>query len=514
MEHLGYYIRLVSAVFVFIGLYMILMLIYNTLAWKSKQAFLFARKFHFQSLGFIFFFSLWWLLLDLPPFNYQPAIVTLTRGIMLFFAFFLVLEIIALFLVDVYLHKERIRIPHIIINFIRALYVIGISMFVLWAVYKIDIRPFLTGSAIITVILGLALQETLGNLFSGLALHASRPIDVGHWVKYDDIIGLVTKIDWRATTIKTRKEDYVVIPNSSLAKAILNNYSTPTTLHGIHVEVGVRYEYPPNDIKRILTDAVLSTEGVVRDIPPFVALVKYNDFSIDYLLRFFISEYKKAPVIKTAVMEKIWYSFKREGIEIPFPIRDVYMKTEVKKELNKAEISDLLSSIDFLEDLSGEALGEVIDRIKPVVFSEGEYIIKQGEEGDTFFIINDGKVEVSAVDPNNDVFLLRSMEKGGFFGEISALTGEPRSASVKALKDTELLMLKKDDFNVLLKKFPDIDKKICEKIASRQKHTIEQREAKNASSLDDVQKKADKQVESLSMQLLHRIRNFFSIDNI
>jgi small-conductance mechanosensitive channel/CRP-like cAMP-binding protein len=514
LQHLGYYLRLVSAGLVFVGLYSVLMLIYNILAGRSKRAFIFAKKFHFQYMCFVFFFSLWWLLLDLPSFDYQPGLVTFVRGMMMFFVVFLLLDIITHFLTDIYLAKDKIQVPHIIVNFVRTLYVIGLVLFVLSMVYNIDVRPFLTGSAILTAIIGLALQDTLGNLFSGLALHVSRPIDVGHWIKFNDIEGVVTKIDWRATTIKTRKEDYVTIPNSNLSKSVLNNYSTPTTLHGIHIEIGVRYEYPPNVIKRTLTEAILTTEGVVRDVPPFVSLVKYNDFSIDYLVRFFISEYKKSPAIKSAVMEKIWYLFRREGIEIPFPIRDVYIKPEVRKGLDRTEVTTLLSSIDFLEALPPEAIGEVIDRIKPVVYSEGEYVIKQGEEGDTFFIINNGRVEVSAVDPNNDVFLLKTMEKGSFFGEISALTGEPRSASVKALTDTELFMLRKDDFNVLLKRFPDMDQKISEKIAARQKHSFEQKELAKSSSSGDAQKKANKQVDSLSKQLLYRIRDFFSITHV
>jgi small-conductance mechanosensitive channel/CRP-like cAMP-binding protein len=509
-----YYLRMASAVFIFAGLYTVLILIYNVLAWSSRRALVFAKNFHLQAVSFIFFFSIWWLLLDLPSFGSQAGTVTFIRGVLLFILIFLILDIINIFIFDVYLPREKIQVPHIIINFVRTLYVIGIVLFVLWSIYKIDIRPFLTGSAILTAIIGLALQDTLGNLFSGLALHISRPLELGHWIRFQELEGIVTKIDWRATTIKTRTQDYVTIPNSNLAKSNLNNFSTPTTLHGLTIQVGVRYEYPPNLIKRVLNEAALSTEGVAKDVTPNIMLETFNDFSIDYKMRFFINEYRRGPLIKSAVMEKIWYLFKREGIEIPFPIRDVYTKHEKRQELDRVEVSKLLSSIDFLQDLTNDALGEVIDRIKPVIFSDGEYVIKQGEEGDTFFIINRGKVEISAVDPNNDVFLLRNMEKGDFFGEISALTGEPRTASVKAAGDVELLMLRKDDFNVLLKKFPDMDKKISEKIASRQKRTFETLELSKSSCPVEAKNKAGEHVESLSIQLLSKIRNFFSIDNI
>ncbi len=503
---------LISSLSVFVGLYTIMILLHKILSWSSREARIVGEKIRLQEIGFILSFTLWWFLLDLPPF---PAQVILVKGAwcsLVFFAFMLVLDLLNYLFFDFYSPVvKKVRIPQIISNLIRALYFIGTILFILGGVLNMDIRPFLTGSAILTAIIGLALQDVLGNLFSGLALHISRPFDIGHWIKVSSLEGVVVKIDWRATTIKTREEDYICIANSQLSKEEVINYSVPTVLHGVYVDVGVRYEYPPNKVKRILAEAALSTEGVNKKMYPDIFLTKYNDFSIDYKMRFYIDDYTKAPAIRSRVMEKIWYAFKRNNIEIPFPIRDIYIKKE-KEKFSQEELMYILSKIDFLQGLNSQELLDVAKRLRPVLYAAGEEIIRQGDTGDTFFIINRGRVNVIARNQEGDVFLTRELSDGDFFGEISVLTGEPRTASVKAITDVELFVLSKDDFEIILKKYPDLDRRISEKIAERQRHTFEQMElAKQESSEEEAKVKAHRKVESLSQQILTKIRKFFSL---
>jgi small-conductance mechanosensitive channel/CRP-like cAMP-binding protein len=504
-----------TSLLVFLGLYVVLIMSYNVLAFFSEKALETGKKVHLQGLGFIFFFSLWWLLLDLPAFTYQASLVTISMSGLVFFACLLLFDIIGNFTFEIYLPREKINVPHIIVNFIRGLYVIGIVLAVMAFVFHMDVRPFLTGSAILTAVIGLALQDTIGNLISGLALHISRPFDIGHWLKVGEVEGVVTKIDWRATTIRTRSEDYITIPNSQLTKVDLINLSMPTTLHGIWVEVGTRYEHPPNKVIQVLEQTVASVEGISREKLPEVYLMKYNNFSIDYRLRFFLDEYERAPVITSKLMERIWYNFNRNNIEIPFPIQDVYIKEPKKSAIKPEDLVILLSSIDFLQDLNYEEVCDVANMIEIQTYAKGEYVIQQGDYGDTFFIIKNGSVEVIVTDENGEILLNKKMEKGNFFGEMSVLTGEPRTASVVGVTDVELLVLSKSSFDVLLKKYPHIIEHISTKIATRQRQVFEQHEiARSAGSLSDAEDSAQRQVESLSRQLFQKIYNFFSISKI
>ena len=508
--------RVSSALMVFGGLLFIHHLAHCIVQLVSVKGTEVMDKLNFEVYGFIFSFSLWWLLLDLPEFEFQSSLVRFTWSCILFFSAYLVFDVANYIALGVHsIGAPHLRIPQIIINLIKGMYFIVIILFILKTQHKLDIKPFLTGSAIITAILGLALQDTLGNTFSGLALHLSRPFDIGHWIRFGETEGSVVRVDWRATTIKTREEDYMTIPNSQLAKAQVINYSAPTTVHGQYVGVGVRYEYPPNKIKRLLADSALKTEGVIREINPLVFLEKYNDSSVDYSMRFYVDDYKAAPLIKSAVMERMWYVFKRNDVEIPFPIRDVYMRTEQDRVPDSDELLNLLAQVDFLGGLNDQELRDVALRLKPALFSRGETIIRQGDHGETFFIIKSGIVRVTATNPYGDVFLEKELKEGNFFGEISVLTGEPRTASINAVSDAELLVLDKGDFEPILKKYPDIDTRISEKIASRQQFTFEQMELakKTAISEQEAREKAQRRVESLSHQLLSKIRSFFSLGN-
>lgn len=507
-------IRASSAFLVMAALFAVYYLFREIMVNITSQAEKVLEKIRTHIYGFVVVFSLWWLLLDLPQFESQVSLVKMAWSVLMFFSAFLIFDLINHGFLGYYSSRVPIlKMPQIVINLAKGIYFIIIVLLILRAQYSLDIRPFITGSAILTAIIGLALQDTMGNLFSGLALHLSRPFEIGHWIQFGTMEGMVVKIDWRATTIKTRNEDFVTIPNSQLARVELINFSAPTTVHGNTVEVGVRYEYPPNKIKRLMSEAAMATEGVIKEITPVLHLDQYDNHSINYRMRFFVDDFRKAPVIRSAVMERLWYVFKRNNVEIPFPIRDVYIKEEKKLQDDPGELINLLSRVDFLRNLNREELQDVAVRLKPLLFSKGENIISQGDKGETFYIIHRGAVHLTATNPYGDIFMEKDMKAGDFFGEISLLTGEPRSADITATCDTELLMLDREDFELLLRKYPDMDAKISENIADRQKFTFEQMELSKQTSISEkeAREKARMRVESLSHQLLGKIRNFFSI---
>lgn len=499
----------ISSIFIFLGLYVAILLIYKILSWSSLEAQMVGRKLKLFIWVFTLSLTIWWLLLDLPEFNTQALLVKISWCILIFTFFMFIMDFFNYMFFDIYYPRVRgTRIPQIVSNLSRVVYFLAIWLFIFGVVLGYNIKPLLTGSAILTAIIGLALQDTLSNLFSGLTMHLSKPFEIGQWIKVGELEGMVVRIEWRSTTIKTREEDYVSIPNSHLSKVDFVNYSTPTSIHGIYIEVGVGYQYAPNMIKKILVESATVTPGVVKEIIPDIFLTVYNDFSIDYRMRFYVNNYAMAPLIRSAVMERIWYNFQRNDVVIPFPIRDVYMK-ETQPAINREETLQVLRRIDFMQDLKEEEIKDVAGRIKLLMYSQGEEIIRQGTEGDTFYILKSGTVKVVAKNEKGEVFLSKELESGNFFGEIAVLTGEPRTASIIAITDVELYMLNKEDFEYLLNKYEDLDLKISQKIAARQKFSFEQMEvAKHAFSQKEAEEMAQKKVDSLSQQILNKIRTF------
>ena len=171
---------------------------------------------------------------------------------------------------------------------------------------------------------GFALQDTLGNLFSGVALLFERPFDIGDWLEVDGQIGKVIEVNWRSVHIMTRNLEQLIVPNSSLAQSKIRNYNRPSPRHREGVAIGFSYNDAPNKVKRVMREAALDTAGVLSQPAPIVQTISYDDSSIGYRVYLFLDDYSKVPTIRDEFTTRIWYAARRNGLSIPFPIRDVY----------------------------------------------------------------------------------------------------------------------------------------------------------------------------------------------
>ncbi len=221
-------------------------------------------------------------------------------------------------------------------RFIHQIVVTLLSMFVIagycsWA-FGIEIGALLTGSAVISIVIGLALQETLGNFFSGMVLQASVPFQTNDWIMVGTIEGRVVEMTWRAVTLITPANNYILIPNSVVAKEKIVNYHTPSVSTAVNISVGLDYAIPPNDAKRVLVMAAMDTPGVLSDPAPSVSLASFDDSSIGYKLFFWINEPEMHGAIEQAVRVNVWYRLKQAGFGIPFPVRTLEVTNLEKKQ--------------------------------------------------------------------------------------------------------------------------------------------------------------------------------------
>lgn len=408
--------------------------------------------------------------------------------------------------------KKTAKVPRILKDVTKALLYIILAFIVLQTFFKINLTPLFTTSAVVSIILGLALQEVLGNLFSGLILNLSRPYSIGDIIKVGAWQGQVEKIDWRATTLKNAQDNYVVIPNSILAKTEILNFSLPSLSQARELFIGIHYRHPPHLVMNIFNEIVTQTQDVLADPEPVSFLVEYGESAIKYKIRFWIEDFKRALNIESEILEKLWYRFLRENIEIPFPIRNVYLHEKEKTEENLEEKTAMLKKIDFLKQLPDESLNFLARRLKLQVFARGETVFKQGDHGESFYIIKHGLTRLEIRNQENKIIVDTTFASGTFFGEMSLLTGQPRSATIEALEDSELLMLNKDDFHFLLADNLELQKLISHVIAEREsinrRRMQEEATAAEAAKFDEEAEK--KRIESSSDSLLQTIRNFFS----
>ena len=185
-------------------------------------------------------------------------------------------------------------------------------------------EQLLTTSAVGAVVVGFALQDTLGNLFAGLAIQIEKPFRVGQWVQFGDREGQVQEITWRATKLRTKAGQFLIVPNSVISKEPVLNYSEPTVPTRIEVEIGASYSVPPNDVKRAMQEAMANSPLVMRAPEPQVVIKGFGASSIDYLAQFWIEDYAIDRTARDQVRTNLWYTFRRHNIEIPYPIQIQY----------------------------------------------------------------------------------------------------------------------------------------------------------------------------------------------
>ena len=324
--------------------------------------------------------------------------------------------------------------------------------------FDVELTPFLATSAVVGAVVGLALQDTLGNLFAGIALHSEAPVHVGDWVRVGDRDGRVEQVSWRAMRLRTWDGDTLTVPNNEVARHAVLNYSHPRAPHSRVIVIGVNYHTPPNRVIGILRK-VIEQVGLLEDPPSGVRIVGYLESAIHYEIRYYFAAYDDYRRLEGEIYRLIWYHFRRHGIEIPFPVRDVFLHRAApavqSRETPAERLERALRTVDLFRPLSDDELRKVMARSRPLHYAAGERVIEEGSPGDSFFIIDQGQVLVSKRMGGADREIARLME-GQFFGEMALLTGERRSATIEAATDVDLFMIDKPAFQEILAANPTI----------------------------------------------------------
>jgi small-conductance mechanosensitive channel/CRP-like cAMP-binding protein len=379
--------------------------------------------------------------------------------------------------VDLLVRRRRAHVSTIFRDLATVLVYTVVVLAVLHSV-DVDVTALLTTSAILTAVIGLALQETLGNVFSGLSLQQQKPFEPGDWIRFGAFLGRVQGIGWRSTTLITRNLESLDVPNGLLAKDVLINYRGPAM--GDELFVGASYKTPPNVTKRVIVDVLRQVPDVVAMPPPVAAVVDYGDFAIKYRIRFWMADYARQDQVRDAIMTSLWYAFQRHGIEIPFPIRDVYVREGARPGVDAERVAQqrlaALRQVDFLADLEDAELAVLRSNLQDAVFGGDEIICREGDAGDSFFVLGRGTVEVVARGVGGHETHVADLTAPAFFGEMAMLTGEPRAATVRAKGDAEILVVERAGFEELFKTRPSVAAAVSHVLATRQSELRERRE--------------------------------------
>jgi small-conductance mechanosensitive channel/CRP-like cAMP-binding protein len=403
--------------------------------------------------------------------------------------------------------SSRARAPRLLIDILRFILVLLGGAIAVSQVWGIELSGLITALGVGSLVVGLALQDTLGSVFAGIALLFERPFTVGEWVRIGGITGKVSEMNWRSTRIVTRNKEQVVVPNLVLGKEIIYNFSQPTALHRETRRIGFSYDDPPNRVKRVLVSCALSTRGVLASPVPEARVVNYADFSIEYEVLLYLEDYDRLNQIIDEFMTKVWYAAKRNNLNIPYPIRTVHL-TQVppKPEISAQQrYSSALQRVPVFIPMDETELGKLALDASLESFGKGERVVRQGEPGDALYVIVEGSAVVSIADGASMEREVARLARGEFFGEMALLTGEPRTAHVSAADDLDVLVIRKEALRGILERRPGLAQEMAEMVEAR-RHGLQA--VKDMASL--APEKRAEAVDRTS-QLVQSIRRFFGV---
>jgi len=401
------------------------------------------------------------------------------------------------------------RVPKIFRDILEGLVYGGVVLVVLrQAGAQLD--ALLTTSALLTAVIGLSLQDTLGNLFAGLSIQAQNPFEVGDWIQYQGdqaTLGRVIEINWRATKVMTLDAVEVIIPNGQLARVPIYNFTRPTPVSRRSIAVVLPFTESPHRVHRVLLEAVRHVGGVLPEPPPVVLTSTFEERGIKYWVHYFTADFGAREQTDARVRDRIWFALHRENIPIASPVGTVHLETDDDARRNRTQAEALarrieaLRCVGFLRVLSEEQLQALGRSAAERLYSDGEVIIRQGDAGDEFFIVLRGEVGVVVGREATEVARLHA---GAFFGEMSVLTGEPRRASVRAYSDTQVLVVGKDALKRLLEQSPELADDLSDALTSRGEQ-LDSATSRGQTPVVEPHRVAERR------ELLARIKEFFSL---
>jgi branched-chain amino acid transport system substrate-binding protein len=308
----------------------------------------------------------------------------------------------------------------------------------------------------------------------------------------------------------TVEHNEVFIPNGKVLSEAVVNYSLPDATVVRKLAVGVSYGIAPNKVRSTVLEVLAAVPGVAKRPAPVVRVTGYGDFSVHYEIRYPLADFSSHVDTETEIMNLLWYRFKRSGIDIPLPARDITVR-QVTPESQQAErerriddIMGLMEKVEILSPLSKAELKKLVGRLSVMFYAAGEIPVRQGDSGDSFYIIKSGRVNVVVEKSSGDSAVVAVLGAGNFFGEMSLLTGAVRTASIQVQDDAEFIVVDKESFRSTLASNPSIAESMSHILSERQAGLDAERERLDAAALEWRKK-------DVSHRMLSKIKDFFGL---
>ncbi len=355
------------------------------------------------------------------------------------------------------------ELPRLASDVISLIVYLVVSAAVLKSTLEIDVGPLLATSAVITVVMGLALQETLTTLLAGLTLTWERRLENGAWIQLDGVTGAVEELGWRSLVLRTRLGDRLVVPNSDLARARVRLLGRGREPVAVAVTLGVSYAAAPHAVKEVLRRVAETIPGVETSPEPQLLVREMGDSAVIYECRLWTLEPWCAADLTDAFLSRAWTALARHGMEIPFPQRTVHMVAPAEHRSSSRECGEALAGCELFRGLPKAALDGLSASAVLEVYAPGEDVVREGEASTALYVVARGRADVLRGGTRMAV-----VGAGEVFGEMAFLLGTPRAATVQAL--TELVVVRADEraLRALVAERGEVAEELASRMAERQ----------------------------------------------
>ena len=414
---------------------------------------------------------------------------------------------------EIVLPRSRLSLSRILQDLMIAGSIIVIT-FVIMRRAGVDLTSIVATSAVVTAVIGLSLQDTLGNTIGGLALQLDNSIHVGDWIKSGDVNGRVVEIRWRFTAVETRNWETVYIPNSKLVKDNVTVFGQrqgqPRQLRR-WIYFNVDFRHTPSDVIDTVLLALHSApiDNVAATPKPNCIVMDLGESMAKYAVRYWLTDGAVDDPTDSAVRTRIFFALKRKGIPLALPAHALFITEDNKKRRERKQSEEhhrrveALRNVEVFAPLDDDEREKIADGLVYAPFACGEVITLQGAEAHWLYLMMRGEVRVRVAFDGADKDVA-TMGPGAVFGEMSLLTGEPRAASVFAVVDVECWRLDRETFRQVIQQRPEIAAPMAALLAERRVQLESARENLDAES-------RSRRLQSAENDLLNKMRMFFGL---
>lgn len=432
------------------------------------------------------------------------GLATLTLGL-------LVIRLAGLTLFRVLLPLLKLHPPRILED------ILIVVAYIVWGLVRLryaglDLGSLVATSAVITAILAFAMQDTLGNFLGGIALQLDDSIQIGDWIKVDDVSGRVVEVHWRHTAVRTRNGEVVVLPNSLLMKSkftIVSRDDTPQWRRWVYFSVGL--EVPPQRVigavEKAVGDAAIPLMS--RKPTPSCVIMDFKEGVGLYALRYWLTDALADDPTDSTVRVHIYTALQREGWRFVPPAMDVRLTAESDERENRQRERELairrknLRRIEMFGRLSDDEIAYLAESLTYAQFARGDVITRQGAVAHWLYVLIHGEADVWYDAEGQPRRHLTTLPAGKVFGERGLMTGEPRRATVTARTDAECYRIDKQSFEKIMQSRPELAEDFAQILTERDKQLVAVKQERIA--VDHEQQQA---------RLLASIRKFFRLEHV